>query len=663
MSTSASPAGDGNTPDAVVTPADRTAPAAAAGGPAVIPAQDPASPSVPSSAAARRPGASAAVAAGTAPVALPLAGSASGCGSVGVGGGSVGVATATVAAVVGPAAVGSPVAASGGGVQAPPRPFEPAAAVASSRRRARLVVATALRFEAMAAGRSGLPSDTVMVRTGMGPDKAARAARVVRQARPDAVAIVGLSGGLAPGIKPGDIVVASEVRAADGSVAARCASAPLLAGDLRRLGLTVHVGPIVTVAKVATGDERTRLAATGAIAVDMESASIAAGVGDVPFAAVRVIVDTADEPLGRLDLVRRGVLGLRTMRRVGLPIGAWAAAVGRRTVLLAEPRAFCAGVERAIEVVERALEIHGAPVYVRKQIVHNSHVVADLAARGAVFVEELDEVPADATVVFSAHGVAPAVWNQADGRKLSVIDATCPLVEKVHAEARRFTSRGDTVLLIGHSGHEEVDGTLGEAPGRIQLVQSPDEVDSLDVPDSERVTYLMQTTLAMDEADEVVDALKERFPAIVGPGSADICYATSNRQNAVRKVAQEAQLVLVVGSANSANSVRLVEVSRRDGVASHLVENVGDVELAWLDGVETVGISAGASAPPSLVEELTAALSGLGATDVTTRSVGTETVAFHLPKELRRAGATASSASSDPPADPPSAQAGTGARS
>ncbi len=655
MSTSASPAGDGNTPDAVVTPADRTAPAAAAGGPAVIPAQDPASPSVPSSAAARRPGASAAVAAGTAPVALPLAGSASGCGSVGV-------ATATVAAVVGPAAVGSPVAASGGGVQAPPRPFEPAAAVASSRRRARLVVATALRFEAMAAGRSGLPSDTVMVRTGMGPDKAARAARVVRQARPDAVAIVGLSGGLAPGIKPGDIVVASEVRAADGSVAARCASAPLLAGDLRRLGLTVHVGPIVTVAKVATGDERTRLAATGAIAVDMESASIAAGVGDVPFAAVRVIVDTADEPLGRLDLVRRGVLGLRTMRRVGLPIGAWAAAVGRRTVLLAEPRAFCAGVERAIEVVERALEIHGAPVYVRKQIVHNSHVVADLAARGAVFVEELDEVPADATVVFSAHGVAPAVWNQADGRKLSVIDATCPLVEKVHAEARRFTSRGDTVLLIGHSGHEEVDGTLGEAPGRIQLVQSPDEVDSLDVPDSERVTYLMQTTLAMDEADEVVDALKERFPAIVGPGSADICYATSNRQNAVRKVAQEAQLVLVVGSANSANSVRLVEVSRRDGVASHLVENVGDVELAWLDGVETVGISAGASAPPSLVEELTAALSGLGATDVTTRSVGTETVAFHLPKELRRAGATASSASSVS-SDPPSAQAGTGARS
>ncbi|CAO5231524.1 4-hydroxy-3-methylbut-2-en-1-yl diphosphate reductase [Frankia sp. AgKG'84/4] len=519
---------------------------------------------------------------------------------------------------------------------------------AVTRGRTRLVVAAALRFEAMAAGRSGLPSDTIMVRTGMGPDKAGRAVRLVREARPAAAAIVGLSGGLAPGIRPGDVVVASEIRSADGTVVSRCASAPLLAGDLRRVGLTVHVGPIVTVPKLATGDERTRLAATGAVAVDMESAAVAAGVGDVPFAAVRVIVDTADEGIGHVGLVRRGILGLRTMCRLGPPIGAWAAAVGRRTVLLAEPRAFCAGVERAIEVVERALELHGAPVYVRKQIVHNSHVVAELAARGAVFVEELDEVPADATVVFSAHGVAPAVWDQAGDRGLSVIDATCPLVEKVHTEARRFTSRGDTVFLIGHAGHEEVDGTLGEAPGRIQLVQSPAEVAALDVPDPQRVTYLMQTTLAMDEADEVVEALTERFPTIVGPGSADICYATSNRQNAVRRVAQEAQLVLVVGSANSANSVRLVEVSRRDGVASHLVENVGDVRLSWLDGVGTVGISAGASAPPALVEELTAALSGLGPTEVAVRSVGRETVAFHLPKELRRAAAADAAAATEP---------------
>lgn len=267
---------------------------------------------------------------------------------------------------------------------------------------------------------------------------------------------------------------------------------------------------------------------------------------------------------------------------------------------------------------------------------HNTHVVNDLASRGAVFVDELDEVPPGATVVFSAHGVAPAVHVEAAGRNLDVIDATCPLVEKVHAEARRFTARGDTVLLIGHAGHEEVDGTLGEAPGRITLVESAEDVPSLQVEDPERVTYLMQTTLAVDEAEEVVDALKARFPAIVGPGSADICYATSNRQNAVRRVASEADLVLVVGSENSANSRRLAEVARRDGVASHLVESVDEVRLDWLAGADTIGISAGASAPPSLVHELADALAGLGATTVTTRSIGTESIAFTLPKEVRR---------------------------
>ncbi|MCK9874569.1 4-hydroxy-3-methylbut-2-enyl diphosphate reductase [Frankia sp. Ag45/Mut15] len=629
MNTSASPGGDGTVAGEHPTPVAV---------PAVIPAQDTLSPSVPSrapadpsrapvlpfrtpAAGARRPTAAAAPTAAT--------------------------STTTTQAVTNPAAT-TP-AATSASATTPAAASAVAGTSGGASRTGRLVVATALRFEAMAAGRSGLPSDTIMIRTGMGPDRARQAARVVREARPDAVAIVGLSGGLAPGVKPGHIVVAQEVRSSDGTVTP-CASAPLLAGDLRRLGFTVHVGPIITVPRVAHGSERTRLAATGAIAVDMESAPIAEGSGDVPFAAVRVIVDTMDEPLGRLDLVRRGVRGLLTMSRLGTPLAAWAAAVGRRTVLLAEPRAFCAGVERAIEVVERALDLHGAPVYVRKQIVHNSHVVADLAARGAVFVEELDEVPAGATVVFSAHGVAPAVWDQADGRELSVIDATCPLVEKVHAEARRFTARGDTVLLIGHAGHEEVDGTLGESPGRIQLVQSPAEVADLEVPDPERVTYLMQTTLALDEASEIVDALRERFPAIVGPGSADICYATSNRQNAVRKVAQEAQLVLVVGSANSANSVRLVEVSNRDGVSSHLVENVGDVRLSWLAGVETVGISAGASAPPALVEELTAALSGLGPTDVTVRSVGQESISFHLPKELRRAAGNSSPAPLSRPA-------------
>ncbi|WP_322760773.1 4-hydroxy-3-methylbut-2-enyl diphosphate reductase [Frankia sp. Cr2] len=507
---------------------------------------------------------------------------------------------------------------------------------AAVRRRPRLVVAAPLRLEAWAAGRSGLPGGTILIRTGMGPDQASRSTRIIREARADAVALVGLGGGLGPGVKPGHVVVADEVRTSDGSVSARCPSAPLLAGELRRAGLTVHVGPVVSVSRLAIGTARAELAATGAIAVDMESAQIAPGATGVPLAIVRVIVDTDEQPLGRFDLARRGIAGLRTMMTLGPVLERWSAAVGSRQVLLAEPRAFCAGVERAIEVVERALELHGSPVYVRKQIVHNSHVVADLAGRGAIFVEELDEVPAGATVVFSAHGVAPAVWEQADDRGLSVIDATCPLVEKVHAEARRFTARGDTVLLIGHSGHEEVDGTLGEAPGKIKLVESPADVARLDVDDPERVTYLMQTTLAVDEAEEVVDALRDRFPSVVGPGSADICYATSNRQNAIRRVAIEADLVLVVGSQNSANSRRLVDVTEREGVPAYLVGDVGEVDMRWLVGADTIGISAGASAPPTLVDELTRALSGLGPTAVAVRSVGTETISFHLPKELRR---------------------------
>jgi len=544
-------------------------------------------------------------------------------------------------AAAAPSAAGPPGPARAG---SPPIPLIPTQAVGTGPswkpgrppRRARLVVAAPMRVEAMAASRSGLPPDTVVVRTGMGPERASRANQAVRAAKPDAVAVVGVAGGLAPQVRPGDVIVASEVRTGDGTVTGRCPSAPLLAGELRRAGLTVHVGPVVSVPRLAVGTARAELAATGAIAVDMESAYLSPSAAGRPFAVIRVIVDTAAEPLGRIDLARRGLAGLRTLRQLGEPLGAWAAAVGQRRVLLAEPRAFCAGVERAIEVVERALEIHGVPVYVRKQIVHNTHVVNDLASRGAVFVDELDEVPPGATVVFSAHGVAPAVRDDASARQLSVIDATCPLVEKVHAEARRFTARGDTVLLIGHSGHEEVDGTLGEAPGRIALVESADAVDSIEVEDPERVTYLMQTTLAVDEAEEVVDALRDRFPAIVGPGSADICYATSNRQNAVRRVATEADLVLVVGSETSANSRRLVEVSKRDGTASHLVESVDDVRLEWLVGADTIGISAGASAPPNLVGALADALGGLGATSVSTRSIGTESIAFTLPKEVRR---------------------------
>ncbi|MEJ2853440.1 MULTISPECIES: 4-hydroxy-3-methylbut-2-enyl diphosphate reductase [unclassified Saccharothrix] len=301
-------------------------------------------------------------------------------------------------------------------------------------------------------------------------------------------------------------------------------------------------------------------------------------------------------------------------------------------VLLASPRSFCAGVERAIEIVERLLAQRGGPIHVRKQIVHNTHVVADLEARGAVFVDELDAVPDGATVVFSAHGVSPAVRAEAARRGLDVIDATCPLVTKVHAEARRFVARGDTVVLIGHAGHEEVEGTLGEDSERIVLVESAADVESLEVPDPARVSYLTQTTLAVDETTEVVAALRAKFPLLRGPASDDICYATTNRQDAVREIAGEADLVLVVGSANSSNSVRLVELARRHGVPAHLVDDVSELRAEWLEGVRVIGVSAGASAPPRLVDEVVEAL---GAWDVQVRETTRETITFTLPSAVR----------------------------
>ncbi|RSM85984.1 4-hydroxy-3-methylbut-2-enyl diphosphate reductase [Kibdelosporangium aridum] len=302
-------------------------------------------------------------------------------------------------------------------------------------------------------------------------------------------------------------------------------------------------------------------------------------------------------------------------------------------VLLASPRSFCAGVERAIEIVEEVLRHRKPPVYVRKQIVHNKHVVADLAARGAVFVDELDAVPDGATVVFSAHGVSPAVREEAARRRLDVIDATCPLVTKVHTEARRFAGRGDTVVLVGHAGHEEVEGTLGEAPDRTVLVQTAEDVANLEVPDPSRVSYLMQTTLAVDEAAEVVSALRARFPDLRGPASDDICYATTNRQNALRAVAAEADLVLVVGSTNSSNSVRLVETAERHGTPAYLIDDVGDIKAKWLEGVRVIGITAGASAPPGLVDEVVAALNPIS---VENRETARETIQFTLPPAARR---------------------------
>ncbi|AXX32434.1 4-hydroxy-3-methylbut-2-enyl diphosphate reductase [Actinosynnema pretiosum subsp. pretiosum] len=307
--------------------------------------------------------------------------------------------------------------------------------------------------------------------------------------------------------------------------------------------------------------------------------------------------------------------------------------MGVPLVLLASPRSFCAGVERAVEIVEELLRRRGGPVHVRKQIVHNTHVVARLESMGAVFVDELDEVPDGAVVVFSAHGVSPAVRAEADRRGFEVVDATCPLVTKVHAEARRFAGRGDTVVLIGHAGHEEVEGTLGEAPDRMLLVDGPEAVAALEVEDPERVSYLMQTTLAADEATEVVAALRKRFPALRGPSSDDICYATTNRQEAVREVAREADLVLVVGSANSSNSARLVELVRREGVPAHLIDDVRDLRPRWLEGVRVVGLSAGASAPPGLVDEVVAVLD---AHRVEVRETTVETIRFTLPAAVRR---------------------------
>lgn len=309
---------------------------------------------------------------------------------------------------------------------------------------------------------------------------------------------------------------------------------------------------------------------------------------------------------------------------------------GPRTILLASPRSFCAGVERAIAIVEQLLDQRDGPIYVRKQIVHNIHVVADLQARGAVFVDELDTVPDGATVVFSAHGVSPAVRTEASDRDLEVIDATCPLVTKVHAEARRFADRGDTVILIGHAGHEEVEGTLGEAPDQTVLVQTAEEVAGLEVTDPARVSYLTQTTLAVDETAEVVDALRARFPALRGPASDDICYATTNRQDALKAIAAESDLVLVVGSTNSSNSVRLVELAHRHDTPSYLIDDPSGIRPEWLEGVGVVGLTAGASAPPRLVEAVIAALAELGPVTVVERETTRETVHFTLPVAVRQ---------------------------
>jgi 4-hydroxy-3-methylbut-2-en-1-yl diphosphate reductase len=306
-------------------------------------------------------------------------------------------------------------------------------------------------------------------------------------------------------------------------------------------------------------------------------------------------------------------------------------------LLLAAPRGYCAGVDRAVQTVERALSIHGAPVYVRKEIVHNKHVVAQLRERGAIFVEEQTEVPEGAVCVFSAHGVAPSVRAGAAERGLLTIDATCPLVTKVHREAVRFAEQGYTVVLVGHDGHEEVEGTMGEAPDQIVLVESEQDVEELEVEDPQRVAYITQTTLAVDETSAILARLRERFPSIVGPRTDDICYATTNRQAAVKELAKECDLVLVIGSRNSSNSNRLVEVARECGAASHLIDNESQVQEEWLTGARVVGVSSGASAPEELVSELVDFFRARGVRDISEFDVIREDVRFMLPKQIREA--------------------------
>jgi 4-hydroxy-3-methylbut-2-en-1-yl diphosphate reductase len=305
-------------------------------------------------------------------------------------------------------------------------------------------------------------------------------------------------------------------------------------------------------------------------------------------------------------------------------------------LLLAAPRGYCAGVDRAVQTVERALELYGPPVYVRKEIVHNKHVVAQLRERGAIFVDEEDQVPEGETVVFSAHGVAPSVHAGAAARGLQTIDATCPLVTKVHVEAKKFAAHGYTIVLIGHAGHEEVEGTTGEAPDHIVLIETEDDVDRLEVDDPDKIAYISQTTLSVDETSAIIYKLRERFPNITGPRTDDICYATTNRQMAVRQMAPHCDLVLVIGSANSSNSNRLVEVARDHGAESHLIDNESQVREEWLDGKRVVGITSGASAPEELVKRVVKWFRERGTIDVEEFDVVQEDTRFMLPKEIRR---------------------------
>jgi len=491
-----------------------------------------------------------------------------------------------------------------------------------------LTVLAPLRLEALALRRGLRDPGSQVVRTGMGPERSREAVtRFVAQSHKHGsgpLAVSGVCGGVQAGLRAGDVVVATALRTAAGDVR-ELPGAAVLAKAVESRGLRCITGAILSV------EGLTRAKDVDVVAVDMESAWLAAAAGERPFAVLRVVADAGGRSPYHPRTAVDGARALAVLRKAAPALEEWARAAGPRTVLLAGPRSFCAGVERAIEVVERALEQRGRPIYVRKQIVHNVHVVGGLEARGAVFVDELDEVPDGATVVFSAHGVSPQVKATAAARGLDVIDATCPLVNKVHAEARNFARAGKTIVLVGHHGHEEVEGTMGEAPGSIVLVERVEDVAALDIPDPENVAFLTQTTLAVDDTLLVVDALRERFPALEGPRSDDICYATQNRQQALKAVARVSDFVLVVGSENSSNSVRLVEVAEKEGTPARLIDDHTALDPAWLAGKRTIGLTAGASAPERLVQKVVDELAGLGPVTVEDRTVAQESIQFNLP--------------------------------
>jgi 4-hydroxy-3-methylbut-2-enyl diphosphate reductase len=498
----------------------------------------------------------------------------------------------------------------------------------------RVLVFAPLRLEAACLSPT-LRRRARVIRTGMGQTRARIAAArglAVEDAR--GVAVVGVCAAARPGLEPGGVLLASELRRPDGT-ATMVPGSRMLAAALRRRGLDVKIGPLASAERIAGPSERRYLAETGAFGVDMESVWVADAADGRPLVVLRAVVEPTGRDLLHVRTPFDGLRALRALRRATPVLERWADALRPRRVLLASPRSFCAGVERAIEVVKLALEQRGAPVYVRKQIVHNEHVVAELEGRGAVFVDELDEIPRGATAIFSAHGVSPAVREEARVRGLDVIDATCPLVSKVHAEARRFAAAGNTIFLIGHGGHEEIEGTSGEAPDSIVLVEDAAEAERVEVADPAKVTYLTQTTLAVDETADIVATLRERFPALRGPRSDDICYATTNRQQAVREIAREADVVLVIGSQTSSNSQRLVEVSEREGTPAYLVDDETEVDLDWIADASTVGVSAGASAPDALVHRLIEAIGALGGAEVEEPSPATESVFFRLPREVR----------------------------